>query len=471
MTVRTRFAPSPTGFLHVGGARTALFNFLFARHHKGQFVLRVEDTDVERSTEASTQAILDGMAWLGLQWDEGPEFQSQRFERYREVAERLLAEGKAYRCYCTREELDQMRLEQMAKGLKPRYDGRFRDFKGKPPKGVAPAIRFKTPQTGEVVVQDRIRGRIVFRNEELDDLVIWRSDVDAPTYNFAVVVDDIDMRITDVVRGDDHVNNTPRQIHIYEALGAPLPSFAHVPMILGDDGARLSKRHGAVSVLAYRDAGYLPEALLNYLVRLGWSHGDQEQFTLDEMIELFEIGDVNKAASVFNTEKLNWLNQHYIRNLDPQHVAKALKRQFELAKIKTKNGPPLEAVIAVMGDRCKTLAEMVTRSAYWFQDIKEYDEKAAGKHLTLMGADALEAAAQALTAVENWTAEEIRTALEATALEQGINMGSIAQPLRVAITGTAASPSIEQTLLLAGRDRTLARIDSALDYIESVTRS
>jgi glutamyl-tRNA synthetase len=465
--MKTRFAPSPTGFLHVGGARTALFNYLYARNQGGSFLLRIEDTDIERSTEESTQAILEGMKWLGLEWDEGPFYQSQRTERYRAVCNALLNAGLAYHCYCSKEELENMRNEQMAKGLKPRYDGRFRDFTGKPPKGVKPAIRFKNPTAGEVVVYDKVKGRVVFRNDELDDLIIWRSDVDAPTYNFCVVVDDFDMGITDVIRGDDHLNNTPRQINMYEALGAEPPSFAHVPMILGDDGQRLSKRHGAVSVLAYRDEGYTPEALLNYLVRLGWSHGDQEIFSMDEMVGLFDVADVNRAASVFNTDKLNWLNQHYLRHADPDEVAKNLKIQLDKRKVKLKNGPALSSIVRVMSDRVKTLSEMADRSLYFFEDLKGYDPKAAEKHLTKRGADALEASARALAEVTEWEVENIHGALEATALDMGVGMANIAQPLRVAITGTSASPSIEHTLALTGRDRTLKRIDAALDFIET----
>jgi len=468
MTVRTRFAPSPTGFLHVGGARTALFNYLHAKRNGGQFILRIEDTDLERSTQESVDAILEGMQWLGLEYDEGPFYQSQRFDRYREMVNWLLEADLAYHCYCTREELEQMRAEQTARGLKPRYDGRYRDFKGKPPRGIKPAVRFKNPSHGEVVVHDKVRGKVTFRNDELDDLVIWRSDIDAPTYNFCVVIDDWDMDITDVIRGDDHLNNTPRQINIYDALGAEPPAFSHVPMILGEDGARLSKRHGAVSVLQYRDDGYLPEALLNYLVRLGWSHGDVEIFSMEQMVELFDISDVNKSASVFNTDKLRWLNQHYIRESDPEYIASSLKRQFDQRKLKLKNGPALLDVVRVMGDRSHTLGEMAEKSAYWFQDLKSYDEKAAQKHLPHKGADALEAAARALGTVEDWTAEEIHSALEATALDLRIGMGSIAQPLRVALTGAAASPSIDQTLALMGKERTLKRIDAAMDYIESV---
>ena len=321
MTVRTRFAPSPTGYLHVGGARTALFSYLFARKHGGVFVLRIEDTDLERSTAASVNAILEGMAWLGLTYDEGPFFQTNRFERYNAVIDELIAKGLAYRCDCPKERIDALREGQMARKEKPRYDGRCRGRHIDPQQ--PHAVRFRNPDDGLVVVDDMIRGRIAFRNDELDDLIVRRTD-GSPTYNLSVVVDDIDMGITHVIRGDDHINNTPRQINILRALGQEPPRYAHVPMILGDDGSRLSKRHGAVSVIGYRDDGFLPEALLNYLVRLGWSHGDREIFSLDEMIELFDIAGVNKAASTFNTDKLLWLNQHYIQHADPQRIAHLL---------------------------------------------------------------------------------------------------------------------------------------------------
>ena len=319
--VKTRFAPSPTGYLHIGGARTALFSWLYARRHGGTFVLRVEDTDLERSTPEAVAAILEGMNWLGLEYDEGPFYQTQRFDRYREVLQQLLREGRAYYCYCTREELEALRTEQMAHKLKPRYDGRHRDYQGPPREGVEPVIRFKNPQQGEVVVEDLIRGNIVFQNTELDDLIIARAD-GTPTYNFCVVVDDMDMGVTHVIRGDDHINNTPRQINILKALNAPVPKYGHVPMILGPDGQKLSKRHGAASVMEYRDMGYLPEAVLNYLVRLGWSHGDQEIFSLDEMIDLFDLSGCNKAPSAINPSKLIWLNKHYLKTLAPSHVAR-----------------------------------------------------------------------------------------------------------------------------------------------------
>ncbi len=407
MTVRTRFAPSPTGYLHVGGARTALYCWLHARKTGGKFVLRIEDTDRERSTEASVNAILDSMAWLGLDADEGPFYQSERFDRYREVLDQLLAEGKAYHCYCTKEELEQMRARQLAAKQKPRYSGVCRN-RTEPREGVDPVVRFRTPDDGKVVVDDLLRGRVVFENSELDDLVIARSD-GTPTYNFSVVVDDIDMGVTHVLRGDDHLNNTPRQINIFNALGAEPPVFAHVPMILGADGSRLSKRHGAVSVLEYRDEGYLPEALLNYLVRLGWSHGDQEIFSIDEMIELFDIGDINKSASTFNPDKLAWLNQHYIKNGDAKRLAEILKSQLEGGGIETENGPDLEGVVEAQRERAKTMAEMAQASQFFYSDFDRYEEKAAAKNLKPATAAGLEAVRDTLADLESWDAAAIHT--------------------------------------------------------------
>ncbi|MEM9532700.1 MAG: glutamate--tRNA ligase, partial [Pseudomonadota bacterium] len=338
MKVRTRFAPSPTGYLHVGGARTALFCYLYARRHGGEFLLRIEDTDRERSTDEYVQKILDGMHWLGLQSDHPPVYQTQRFDRYREVIQQLLDAGHAYHCYCTKEELDELRAAQEAAGEKPRYDGRYRDFSGTPPEGIPPVVRFRNPLDGSVTWEDAVKGSISVSNSELDDLIIARSD-GTPTYNLTVVVDDLDMEITHVVRGDDHVNNTPRQINMYRALQAEPPVFAHLPMILGDDGARLSKRHGAVSVLAYRDEGYLSSALLNYLVRLGWSHGDQEEFSLTEMIKLFDLADVNRAAASFNTDKLRWLNQQHLQATDPEAVGDQLAHFLTQAGLDVAAGP------------------------------------------------------------------------------------------------------------------------------------
>ncbi len=459
--VRTRFAPSPTGMLHVGGARTALFSYLEARRHGGQFILRVEDTDRERSTDAAVQAILDGMAWLGLEHDEGPFFQTQRFDRYRQVAHELLAAGKAYHCWMTKDELEAMRADQEARGLKPRYNGYWRDREQTPPAGVTPVIRFKNPLHGDVVVDDRVRGRVVFDNAELDDLIIWRSD-DSPTYNFGVVVDDADMRITDVIRGDDHLNNTPRQMNIYAALDKPIPRFAHLPMILGPDGAKLSKRHGAVNVLGYREDGFLPAALLNYLVRLGWSHGDQEIFTMAEMIALFSADDVNHSASRFDIEKLRWLNQHYLKTLDPALVAPELRWHLARLGVDPDSGPRAEDLILALRERVHTLAEMAERARVWFEPLTQYDDAAVTKHLTAAARVPLQAAHTALAGVTAWSALAVHDALNAAAQSLGLGLGKVAQPLRVAITGTQVSPSIDHTVYLAGQSEALKRIDAAL---------
>ena len=465
--MKTRFAPSPTGFLHVGGARTALFSYLQARANNGTFVLRIEDTDLERSTPESVQAILDGMEWLGLDYDEGPYYQTERFDRYAEVTGQLLDEGKAYRCYCSKQRIERLREEQMQAGIKPRYDGHCRDLQ-EPPAGPdfdkKPVIRFRNPAGGDVLIEDLVRGRISISNGELDDLVIARPD-GSPTYNFTVVVDDMDMDITQVIRGDDHINNTPRQINIYHALGAELPEFAHVPMILGDDGARLSKRHGAVGVMQDRDDGYLPQALLNYLVRLGWSHGDQEIFSLDEMIELFDIRDVNRKASAFNTEKLDWLNQHYMRNLPAGEVADHLIWYFEKAGLNPENGPPLADLISVQADRVKTLREMTDVSRSFYEDFDEFDSGAAKKHLRPVAEEPLRAIGNRLADLAVWEPERLDAAVRMAAEELEIGMGKIAQPLRVALTGTAVSPSIDKTLWLTGRERTLTRIRRALEYV------
>jgi len=462
MTVRTRFAPSPTGYLHIGGARTALYCWLEARHRGGEFILRIEDTDRERSTQEAVQAILDGMNWLGLAPDEGPYYQTLRMDRYREVAADLLKAGKAYYAYESKDDIEAMRNEAMAKGLKPRYNGFYRE-KNEPlrddPNRV---LRFKNPLSGSVVFDDKVKGRIEWSNEELDDLVLIRSD-GFPTYNFAVVVDDIDMRITDVIRGDDHVNNTPRQINIYKALGAEVPSFAHLPMILGPDGQKLSKRHGAVGVMQYRDDGFLPHALLNYLVRLGWSHGDQEIFSTAQMIELFDANDVNKSASRFDVEKLSWLNQQYLKNDDPQDIAPHFEWHMRAAGIDPAHGPAPADVIVALRDRAKTLKEMAEKARVWYAPLEAYDEQAVAKHLkTPTARAALEAAHAQFAALADWKVEGIHGAIEAAAASIGEGMGKVAQPLRVALTGTQVSPSIDQTVFLAGRDEALRRIEAAI---------
>ena len=461
MTVRTRFAPSPTGYLHIGGARTALYCWLEARRKGGQFILRIEDTDRERSTQGAIDAILDAMAWLGLDYDEGPIYQTDRLDRYREVAEQLVASGHAYYAYETKEELEAMREAAMAAGEKPRYNGAYREANAGWRDDPNRVIRFKNPLDGVVAWDDKVKGRIEIANGELDDLVIFRSDGYA-TYNFAVVVDDIDMRISDVVRGDDHVNNTPRQINIYKALGTPVPHFAHLPMILDEQGAKLSKRTGAADVMQYRDAGYLPHALLNYLVRLGWSHGDQEVFSIAEMQSLFDLADVNAKASRLDPAKLGWLNQQYLKSDDPEAVAKHLVWHLEQQGYDLAKGPkPAELVIALR-ERAQTLKEMAEKSAVWFGPLTEYDPAAVAKHFKPDARAPLAAMRERLAALQPWAPEPIHEQVKAVSEAQGIGMGKIAQPMRVAITGTQVSPDIGWTIYLCGRDEALARIDAAL---------
>jgi glutamyl-tRNA synthetase len=468
MPVRTRFAPSPTGYLHLGGARTALYSWAYARHFGGTFVLRIEDTDLERSTPEAVQAIIDGMKWLGLEHDEGPFYQMQRMDRYREVLAQMLEEGTAYLCYSSPEEVEAMRERMRAAGDKPRYDGTWRPEPGKHlpavPEGRKPVVRFKNPLEGHVTWDDVVKGQITISNRELDDLVIARPD-GTPTYNFCVAVDDWDMRITHVIRGDDHVNNTPRQINIYHALGVPAPHFAHMPMILGPDGAKLSKRHGAVSVMQYRDDGFLPHALLNYLVRLGWSHGDQEIFTREQMVELFRIEDVNHSASRFDVEKLSWLNQHYMKNDDPTEVGEHLLWHLREAGYDLKRGPAPADVVLALRDRVQTLKDMAARAAVWYLPLTAYDAAAVSKHLVPAAAVPLTDIRARLAGLAEWTAQAVHEALAATGEALGIGLGKIAQPLRVAITGTQVSPSIEHTVYLAGRDQALERIDAALRMI------
>ena len=464
MTCRTRFAPSPTGFLHIGGARTALYCYLEARRRGGKFILRVEDTDRERSTQAAIDAILQAMDWLGLEYDEGPIFQTDRLDRYRQAAEQLVAAGKAYYAYETREEIKAAQDAALAAKEKPRYGGYYRDrnepFRDDPNR----VIRFKNPLSGSVVFHDKIKGRIEWSNEELDDLVIFRSDGYA-TYNFAVVVDDIDMKITDVIRGDDHVNNTPRQINIYEALGAPVPHFAHMPMILDPEGAKLSKRHGAANVMQYRDDGYLPHALINYLVRLGWSHGDQEIFSKDEMISLFAIEDVNSKPSRLDPAKLGWLNQHYLKTDAPDDVARHLLPQLQSAGYDLAQGPAPADVVVALRDRVQTLKDMAERAAVWYRPLTNYDEAAVAKHLLPVASAPLTALRQAFAELADWTPEAIHAAMQATGEKLGLGLGKIAPALRVAITGTQVSPSIDHTVYLAGREQALQRIDAALALI------
>lgn len=470
MTVVTRFAPSPTGYLHIGGARTALFSYLYAKRFGGKFLLRIEDTDRERSTQEAVDAIFEGMAWLGLKSDFAEIYQTQRFGRYAEVVKQMLAAGTAYYCYASKEELDAMRAEQMARKEKPRYDGRWRPEEGKtlppPPEGVQPVVRFRNPAEGQVVLKDLIKGDIVFDNKELDDLIIARAD-GVPTYNFCVVVDDMDMGITHVIRGDDHVNNTPRQINILKALGATPPAYAHVSMILGADGAKLSKRHGALSVTEYRTMGFMPEALLNYLVRLGWSHGDQELFTREEMIEKFDFDHVSASPARFDMEKAYWVNHQYLKITDPAIIAAEFDWHLRRLGVDPANGPALEPVIEQQRERCRTLVEMAEKSKFFYAELDGYNEKDATKHLTAEAAALLGELADALAALPEWTAPALHVAVNGFAEGKGLGLGKVAQPIRVAVVGMAISPPIDQTLFLLGRDRTLARLKAAVAYVQS----
>jgi glutamyl-tRNA synthetase len=457
--VRTRFAPSPTGFLHIGGLRTALFCWLYARRHQGQFVLRIEDTDLERSTDAAIQQILDGMEWAGLNHDEGPFYQTRRFERYKEVIEEMLAAGTAYRCYCTKEELEQLRAQQTARGEKPRYDGRWRE-RNDVREGVAPVIRFKNPLHGEVTVNDVVHGPVTFQNAELDDLIIARSD-GSPTYNFCVVVDDMDMRITHVIRGDDHLNNTPRQMNMLRALGCAPPVYAHLPMILGPDGAKLSKRHGAVSVLQYRDEGFLPEAVLNYLARLGWSHGDQEIFSIEELVSLFDIAAVNKSASAFDVTKLSWLNQQHMMRAAPARIVSVLRWHLEREGVQASDETQLEQIVLSLRERTKTVREMAQNSLFFFRAPTSFDEKAVKKNITSEVPALLLEAIAALSGVQQWTAPAIHEVISALATAKGISLGKLAQPIRIAVCGGTVSPPIDATLMILGKSEALARLTRA----------
>jgi len=469
-TVRTRFAPSPTGYLHIGGARTALFNYLFARHHGGKFILRIEDTDRERSTPEAIEAILQALKWLRLDWDEGPFYQTERYPLYKEKIQQLLSDGKAYRCVCPPEELEAKRQLAQKEKRKPAYDGTCR-----PKEGVIPplsqdkpyTIRFLSPRSGTTVVDDAVKGGVVFENHELDDLIIARTD-GTPTYNFCVVVDDIDMGITHIIRGDDHLSNTPRQILLYQALGYTPPQFAHVPLILGLDKARLSKRHGATSVTAYREMGYFPEALVNYLVRLGWSHGDQEIFSREELIEQFSLENVGKSAGIFNPEKLLWLNSHYMKILPLSRLAD------EVGPFIAAKGYPVpqdkswvEKMLATLTERAKTLTELVDLGRFYLSEEISIDEKAAKKFLTPEIREPIERLISRLSALQKFSEQEIEQTFAELLKEKGLALGKLAQPVRVALTGSAASPGIYEVIAVLGKERTIRRLEKALDYIDS----
>jgi glutamyl-tRNA synthetase len=460
--VRSRFAPSPTGYLHIGGARTALFGYLFARGLGGKFILRIEDTDRERSTAAATEAIFEGLRWLRIDWDEGPVFQSQRTDLYRRRVRDLVERGRAYRCYCTPEELERKREAALPEGRRPGYDRTCRDRRDQPDRPFA--VRFRAPEYGETAFDDIIKGRVSFQNEELDDLIIARSD-GTPTYNFCVVVDDHDMRITHVIRGEDHVNNTPKQIQLYQAMGYPVPAFAHVPLILGLDRSPLSKRHGATSVIAYRDLGFFPEAMLNYLVRLGWSHGDQEIFSLPELIEKFRIEDVGKSAGVFDMEKLQWVNSHYMKTLPLDRLVDGVKPFLEARGQRELDDAWIAKMVTTLRERARTLLELVDNAHYYLGDEVEIDPKAAGKFLRPEARSLLADLTERLARSPSWEASSIHAAFEGVMAERGLALGKVAQPVRVAVTGGTASPGIFEVLEVLGRERSLARLRRATESI------
>lgn len=457
-TIRTRFAPSPTGFLHLGGARTALFSWAYARHHHGAFVLRIEDTDRERSTQAATDAILDSMAWLGLDYDEGPFYQTRRMARYRETLDDMLARGLAYYCYMTQEELEALREAQMARGEKPRYDGRWRPENSvgkKPPAGVKPVIRFRNPDEGTVVWEDRVKGRIEIANSELDDLVIARSD-GMPTYNFCVVIDDIDMKITHVIRGDDHVNNTPRQINIFRALGSEPPVFAHVPTVLGEDGQKLSKRHGAVGVMEYESAGYLPEAMVNFLARLGWAHGNDEVFSAPMLCEWFELDAISPAPSRFNTDKLRWLNQEHMKMLPLDELGRRLLPYLQRENIDATHGPAPKDVAELFRERTATLVEMAQAARFLYM-VPAPDRALLDEQIQSHNRQALAELLEEFQQID-WTREAINGALKAAAKKQSLKPPQIMMPVRALVAGTLTTPAIDRILELLGREETLARL-------------
>ena len=466
--VRVRFAPSPTGYLHIGGARTALFNWLYARHLGGTFILRIEDTDRSRSTDEYIDAIMEGMKWLDLNWDEGPFRQTDRFDIYRSYAARLLEEGKAYYCYCSAEELEARRQEALSQGKSPKYDGRCRDL-AEPVPGRAPAVRFKMPQHGYTVVDDMIRGKVEFENAQLDDLIILRSD-GTPTYNLTVVVDDVDMRITHVIRGDDHLNNTPKQIQLYSAFGYPLPKFGHLPMILGADKTRLSKRHGATSVMAYYEMGYLPDALINYLVRLGWSYGDQEVFTRDELVRFFSFDNVGKAAAVFNPEKLLWLNGQYIMHTPSEKLADLvmpfLRKEGVLGEGQAVDNEWLAKAIGTQRERSKTFLDLAHALRYYISEDVEYNEKAKTKFLTEKSLPYLKELKEGLVNLSDFSAPGLEKIFHEIIEKHGIKLGLLAQPVRVALTGGTESPGIFELIEIVGKEKTIRRLEKAIATIE-----
>jgi glutamyl-tRNA synthetase len=464
----TRFPPSPTGYLHVGGARTAIFNWLYARHMQGRFVLRIEDTDAERSTQASVDAIFEALQWLGIDWDDGPYFQTQRLDIYKEYIQKLLDSGHAYYCTCSPKEIDAMRQKAMATGDKPRYDGTCREKSLD--RSTDAVVRFKAPLSGTTVVEDVIKGNMVFQNDELDDFVICRSD-GTPTYNFVVVIDDITMNINTIIRGDDHVMNTPKQMLLYQALGSPLPTFGHVPMVLGNDRARLSKRHGAMSVTAYRDMGFLPDALINYLVRLGWSHGDQEIFTRSELVEVFDLKNIGRSAGIFDLDKLLAINAEHIMAASPADLVAPLKPFMKEAGIEIETGDYIVQVIETLQPRSKTLKDMAEAALFYYHSAIEYDEKAAKKFLKPAALEPLKLLADKLEALKDYTQSGLEEVFKSVMEETELKLGKIAQPVRVALTGRTASPGIFEIIAILGKDRVIPRLRKAIDFIEARAES
>lgn len=465
MTIKTRFAPSPTGYLHIGSVRTALFAWLFAKKQNGQFILRIDDTDIERSTQQDINAIIDGMNWLNLDWDEGPYFQSKRFERYNAIINEMLTQGTAYKCYCSKERIETLRKIQIANGKKPIYDGHCRNIhKYTPSKNTPYVVRFRNPQEGSVIFNDHVRGLIKFSNQELDDLVIRRTN-GTPTYNFCVVIDDADMKITHVIRGEDHINNTPRQINIFKALGVSIPEYAHVSIIVDKYGKKLSKRHGAVGVMQYRDNGFIPEALLNYLVRLGWSHGDQEIFSIKQMKQLFNLNTISKSASIFNTKKLLWINQYYINHLPVDYVATHLAWHIKQLGINISTGPQLTELVQLLGKRCKTLKEIAASCNYFYQDFSEFDINAAKNNLSPEAERPLRIVYEKLATLTIWSPKTVHKAIVETSEELNLEISKVCMPLRVAVTGNIQSPALDVTVHTIGKLRSLSRINKALAYI------
>ncbi|MBF0195377.1 MAG: glutamate--tRNA ligase [Magnetococcales bacterium] len=466
MTLRTRFAPSPTGFLHIGGARTALFCHLHTRHYGGTTILRVEDTDIERTKQEAVEAILEGMRWLGLEPDEGPYYQSANSQKHLDIADQLLIAEQAYRCYCSKEVLDQMRDEQRASGLKPRYDGRCSKLKSAPSPDAPFVIRFRRPKVGEVIWQDKIQGEVRVRNDELDDLILVRSD-GTPTYNLAVVVDDHNMGINLVIRGEDHLSNTPRQIQLFEALAWDVPDYAHMPLLHGEDGAKLSKRHGAVSVLSFREEGFLASAVNNYLVRLGWSHGDQEIFTTKEMEELFDICEVGRSAAIFNSDKLLWINSHHIMDAQPEDLVDELIYQLKLINIEDVDKKRLIEIIPEFQERSKTMVEMAQKVSFLFVDeLPEYEPSAAKKHMKIAAIDPLSELTKRLESCPEWDIDSIEKVFKSVLDAYEIKMVKLAQPVRVALTATATSPGIYETVFMLGRLKTISRLQAGVIFLE-----